>query len=47
MPLTLAAITGGTYGSITATRYCMTIDDVNGNFLRLGLDDDDDGRNTR
>ena len=38
---------GGTYGSSVATRYCMTIDDVDGSFLRLGLDNDSDGRYTR
>ena len=27
---------GGTYGSRIATRYCMTVSDVDGNFLQLG-----------
>ena len=30
-----------------ATRYCMTVDSIDGNFLTLGKNDSDDGNSTR
>ena len=32
----IVILVGGTYGSHIATRYCMTVSDVDGNFLQLG-----------
>ena len=35
---------GGTYGTVVATRYCMTITDVDGNLLTLVQDSGNDVR---
>lgn len=35
------------HGSVAATRYCMTVEDIDGNFLTLGQNDSDDGNVTR
>ena len=42
-----ALFPGGTYGTVVATRYCMTIADVDGNLLTLVQESGNDVRSTQ
>ena len=38
---------GGSYGSVDATRYCMTVTDFGGNYLSFGRNETDEAESDR